>query len=126
MLSLYKLPKDLLVKLISVVKKNTDERYDTYVVIKYGGSIINVYDNEKSVKIDILNAIYDEKRFNSNAVFDIEYPPVKEMHLFEWTENCASKYSLEELINDAKNITSNSLRIIKGRFVFDYKNKFRK
>lgn len=122
MLSLYHLPKDLLVKLISVIKRKTDNQYNKYIVITYDDCLrSDIYDNELGVKSHILGAIYRELISKSDTVFDIENIP-KNFSIPTWelfVEKCVTQYSLQHLMTEAEKLTVTPLEIIKGKIILE-------
>ena len=120
MLSLYHLPKDLLVKLISVIKRKTDNQYDKYIVVTYDDSLrTDIYDNELGVKYHILNAIYRELVSKPDSVFNLDDVP-KTTSLWElFVEKCVTQYSLQHLMTEAEKLTVTPLEIIKGKIILE-------
>ena len=122
MLSLYNLPKDLLVKLISVIKRRTDNQYDKYIVVTYDDSLrTDIYDNELGIKYHILNSIWKELISKPDSIFNLDDVP-KNFSISTWklfVEKCATQYSLQHLMTEAEKLTVTPLEIIKGKIILE-------
>jgi hypothetical protein len=123
MLTLYNLPKDLLIKIISVIRRRTENQYNKYIVITFDEVLrTDTYDDESGVKSHILSAIYRELISNSHhAVFDIDHIP-QSFSVSMWKtfiEKCSSQYSLQQLMKEAEKLTVTPLQIIKGKIILE-------
>jgi hypothetical protein len=123
MLSLYNLPKDLLVKLISHIRRRTENQYNKYIVVTYDEVLrTDTYDDESGVKSHILSAIYRELISNSlHAVFDIDHIP-QSFSMSTWKtfiEKSVTQYSLQHLMTQAEKLTITPLEIIKGKIILE-------